>query len=139
MMRRACPSAANTTVARRDSATKASPMMMNSRSNAVVEALHDPGVEQIVTAVRCPWQSGYCERVVGTLKRECLNHMIIFNEAHARRVHRGYLDYHHGARTHIGLDKDAPGGRAVDPPQPGPVRRRPIVGGLHCRYYRAAA
>ena len=107
--------------------------------NAVVEALHDLGIEQIVTAVRCPWQNGYCERVVGTLKRECLNHMIIVNEAHARRALRGYLEYYHGSRTHIGLDKDAPDGRAVEPPELGPVRRRPMVGGLHSRYYRVAA
>ncbi|MBM3496720.1 MAG: transposase family protein [Armatimonadetes bacterium] len=107
--------------------------------NAVVEALDQMGIEQIVTAVQSPWQNGYCERVVGTLKRECLNHVIVFNEAHARRILRGYLEYYHGSRTHLGLDKDAPDGRTVEPPALGPVRRRPMVGGLHSRYYRAAA
>ena len=107
--------------------------------NAVVSALEQLGVTPIVTAVRCPWQNGYCERVVGTIKRECLNHVIVFNEEHARRILRGYLEYYHGSRTHLGLDKDAPDGRAVEPAELGPVRRRPMVGGLHSRYYRAAA
>jgi hypothetical protein len=65
--------------------------------------------------------------------------VIVFNEEHARRILRGYLEYYHGSRTHLGLDKDAPDGRAVEPPEMGPVRRRPMVGGLHSRYYRAAA
>ncbi len=90
-------------------------------------------------AVRCPWQNGYCERVVGTLKRECLDHMIVFNEEHTRRVLKKYLEYYHGSRTHLGLGKDAPDGRDVEPPPSGPVRRRPMVNGLHSRYYRAAA
>jgi transposase InsO family protein len=107
--------------------------------NAVVEALEQMGIEQLVTAARCPWQNGYCERVVGTLKRECLNHMIGCNEAHARRILRRYLEYYHGSRTHLGLDKDTPNGRAVEPPELGPVRRRPMVGGLHSRYFRTAA
>jgi transposase InsO family protein len=107
--------------------------------NAVVAALEQLGVTPIVTAVRSPWQNGYCERVVGTLKRECLNHMIVFNEAHARRILRDYLEYYHGSRTHLGLDKDAPDGRAVEPVELGPVQRRPMVGGLHSRYHRAAA
>jgi transposase InsO family protein len=107
--------------------------------DAVVAALDELGIKQVVTAVRSPWQNGYCERVVGTLKRECLNHMIVFNEAHARRILRDYLEYYHGSRTHLGLDKDAPDGRAVEPVELGPVQRRPMVGGLHSRYHRAAA
>ncbi len=67
--------------------------------DAVVDALDELGIEQVVTAVRGPWQNGDCERVVGTLKRECLNHMIVFNEAHARRILRGYLEYYHGWRA----------------------------------------
>jgi len=106
---------------------------------AVVEALQNMHIEQLVTAPRSPWQNGYCERVVGTLKRECLDHMIVLGEEHARRVLRRYLEYYHGARTHLGLEKDAPDGRPVEPPELGPVRRRPMVGGLHSRYYREAA
>lgn len=105
----------------------------------VVAALEAMGIEQKVISARSPWQNGYCERVVGTLKRECLNHMIVFNERHARRIIRDYLEYYHGSRTHLGLEKDAPDGRAVEPPELGPVQRRPMVGGLHSRYYRDAA
>ena len=105
----------------------------------VVAALEAMGIEQKVISARSPWQNGYCERVVGTLKRECLNHMIVFNERHARRLIRDYLEYYHGSRTHLGLEKDTPDGRAVEPPELGPVQRRPMVGGLHSRYYRDAA
>ncbi len=105
----------------------------------VVAALEAMGIEQKVISARSPWQNGYCERVVGTLKRECLNHMIVFNERHARRLIRDYLEYYHGSRTHLGLAKDTPDGREVEPPELGPVQRRPMVGGLHSRYYRDAA
>ena len=77
--------------------------------------------------------------MVGTLKRECLNHMIILNRRHGFRVIKSYLDYYHRDRTHLGLDKDTPDGRPVEPPTLGPVKRRPVVGGLHSRYYRDAA
>ncbi len=106
---------------------------------AVSTALAAMGIEEKVISARSPWQNGYCERVVGTLKRECLDHMIVFGERHARRLIRDYLEYYHGTRTHLGLDKDAPDGRAVEPPERGPVLRRPMVGGLHSRYYRDAA
>ena len=105
----------------------------------VVAALEAMGIEQKMISAQSPWQNGYCERVVGTLKRECLNHMVVFNERHARRIIRDYLEYYHGSRTHLGLEKDAPDGRAVEPPELGPVQRRPMVGGLHSRYYRDAA
>jgi transposase InsO family protein len=83
--------------------------------------------------------NGYCERVVGTLKRECLNHMIIFNESHARRILKQYLLYYHGTRTHLGLVKDTPDNRPIEPPELGAVKRRVFLGGLHSRYYRTAA
>ena len=97
------------------------------------------GIEEKVIGARSPWQNGYCERMVGTLKRECLNHVIVFGERHTRSVLKRYLDYYHGSRTHLGLDKDSPDGRPVEPPELGPVRREVVVGGLHSRYYRAAA
>lgn len=106
---------------------------------AVSAALASMGVEEKVISARSPWQNGYCERVVGTLKRECLNHVIVFNERHARRIVRNYLEYYHESRTHLGLDKDTPDGREVEPPGRGPVMRRSMVGGLHSRYYRDAA
>jgi hypothetical protein len=73
------------------------------------------------------------------LKRECLNHLIIFGRRHAMRVIREYLEYYHGSRTHLGLEMDTPDGREVEPPELGPVRRLAMVGGLHSRYHRDAA
>jgi len=105
----------------------------------VVQAIANMGVVEKVTSARSPWQNGYCERVVGSLKRECLNHVIVFGRRHAKKVLKEYLGYYHGSRTHLGLEKDAPDGRPVELPDLGPVKRRPMVGGLHSRYYRDAA
>jgi transposase InsO family protein len=107
--------------------------------DAVRNALVNMGIEEKVISARSPWQNGYCERVVGTLKRECLDHMILLDERHARRVLKRYLEYYHRSRTHLGLGKDAPDGREVEPPELGPVWREEKVGGLHSRDYRAAA
>lgn len=105
----------------------------------VLEAIDFLGMKDLKISARSPWQNGYCERVVGTLKRECLNHMIVFNEDHARSIVRKFLEYYHDDRTHLGLGKDAPSGRVVEPPEIGPVRCRPVLGGLHHRYFRQAA
>jgi hypothetical protein len=77
--------------------------------------------------------------VIGSIRRECLGHVIVFNEQHLRRILREYLGYYHRDRTHIGLEKDCPEPRDVEPPEIGPIRSRPILGGLHHRYYRNAA
>jgi transposase InsO family protein len=107
--------------------------------DVVRRAITDLGSEELVIAARSPWQNGYCERAVGTLKRECLNHVIVLNENHARRILKSYLAYYHEARTHLGLAKDTPAGREVESPELGAVQRRSMVGGLHSRYYRDAA
>jgi len=107
--------------------------------DAVVQAIANMGVVDKVTSARSPWQNGYCERVVGSLKRECLNHVIVLGERHAKRLLKGHLEYYHESRTHLGLEKDAPDGRPVELPDLGPVRRQAMVGGLHSRYYRDAA
>jgi len=105
----------------------------------VRETIRLLGMKDKMISARSPWQNGYCERVVGTIKRECLNHAIIFSEAHARRLLRRYFDYYHDDRTHLGLDKGTPGGRRVESADSGQVKRRAAVGGLHSRYYREAA
>jgi transposase InsO family protein len=105
----------------------------------VRRAIANIGSQELVIAACSPWQNGYCERVVGTLKRECLDHVILLNENHARRILKLYLVYYHEARTHLSLAKDTPTGRAIEPPERGSVLRRPMVGGLHSRYYRDAA
>jgi putative transposase len=65
------------------------------------------GITEVVTAVLSPWQNAYVERVIGSLRRECLDHIVIFNERHLRRVLTSYIDYYHRTRTHLSLDKDA--------------------------------
>ena len=97
------------------------------------------GIEQVLTSPRSPWQNPYVERMIGSILRECLDHVIIFDERHLRRILREYLDYYHRSRTHLGLGKDCPESREIEPPDLGPVASRPVLGGLHHRYYRQAA
>ena len=97
------------------------------------------GIDEVLIARRSPWQNPYAERVIGSIRRECLDHMIVLNEQHLRRIIASYLRYYHGARTHLSLDKDAPDGRAVQPPDAGEVVALPHVGGLHHEYVRLAA
>ena len=96
-------------------------------------------IKQVLTAPRSPWQNPYVERVIGSVRRECLDHVIVFNESHLRRVLRQYLLYYHGSRTHLSLEKDAPAPRPMEPPNRGRVVEFPEVGGLHHRYARRAA
>jgi len=97
------------------------------------------GIEQVLTAPRSPWQNPFVERLIGSIRRECLDHMIILGERHLRRILRDYLDYYHSCRTHLSLEKDAPDSRPVEPPAMGKVIAVPKVGGLHHRYTRLAA
>jgi putative transposase len=98
------------------------------------------GIDEVVIARRSPWQSPYVERVVGTLRRELVDHTIVVNERHLRRLLRRYVsDYYHPCRTHLSLGKDSPEPRAVEPPETGDVVEFPVVGGLHHRYARRAA
>lgn len=75
------------------------------------------GIEEVLTAPRSPWQNPYVERIIGSMRRECLNHMIIFNERHLRRQLRYYSTYYHQARTHLSLDKQSPLPRSIEPPE----------------------
>src|ERR1700724_531534 len=101
--------------------------------------VHAMGIEAVVTAPRCPWQNPSVERIIGSLRRECLDHIIIFNERQLRRVLSSYFQYHHQTRTHLSLDKDCPEPRPVHPPTAGNIIAFPEVGGLHHRYERRAA
>ena len=97
------------------------------------------GIKQVLIAPRSPWQNPYVERVIGSIRRECLDHVVVFNENHLRRVLRGYLRYYHASRTHLSLGKDAPEPREVESPELGKIIEFPEVGGLHHRYARRAA
>jgi putative transposase len=93
---------------------------------------------EVLIAPRSPWQNPFCERLIGTLRRELLGHVIVLNERHLRRLLSSYLDYYHRSRCHQALGGDAPDGRAVEPPGRGRVVAIPQAGGLHHRYTRAA-
>ncbi len=96
-------------------------------------------IQEVLTAPRSPWQNAYAERVIGSIRRECLNHMIVSGERHLRRILRSYVDYYNETRTHLSLDKDAPEGRPIQPPDQGRVFELKRVGGLHHEYVRRAA
>ncbi len=96
-------------------------------------------IEEVVSAPRSPWQNPFVERVIGTIRRECVDHVIVWNERSLRRTLRVYLDYYHHWRTHLALDKDAPNPRATQSPDHGAVVERAHVGGLHHYYERRAA
>jgi putative transposase len=101
--------------------------------------VHGLGTEELLTAPRSPWQNPYAERLVGSVRRECLDHVIVLGERHLRRILRTYFSYYHRTRTHLSLGKDAPEPRAVPPPARGKIVETPEVGGLHHRYERLAA
>jgi len=97
------------------------------------------GIKEVVIAARSPWQNPFAERLVGSIRRECLDHVIVLNERHLRRILTCYFDYDHRSRTHQGLDMDCPDGRAVHPAERGRVVEIEHLGGLHHHYERAAA
>ncbi len=96
-------------------------------------------IKDVTTAPRSPWQNPYAERVIGSIRRECLDHMIILGECHLKRTLSSYVGYYHNARTHLSLEKDAPVGRVVQPIEKGRVVELKRVGGLHHLYARMAA
>ena len=96
------------------------------------------GIEEVLIAPRSPWQNPYCERVIGSIRRECLDHVIVLNEAHLRRILKSYFAYYHKARAHLSLDRNSPIPRDVELPECGMVVSISQVGGLHHCYTRAA-
>jgi putative transposase len=97
------------------------------------------GIGEILTAPSSPWQNPFAERLIGSIRRECLDHVLVLSEPHLRRILTAYVAYYHRARTHLSLDKDAPDVRPVERPEAGRVVALPEVGGLHHRYVRQAA
>jgi transposase InsO family protein len=96
-------------------------------------------IKQVLIAAQSPWQNPYVERAIGSIRRDCLDHHIIFNEQHLRRVLKEYIHYYNEYRTHLGLEKDCPEPRSIERPDSGPIQSEPMVGGLHHRYSRKAA
>src|SRR5437667_351507 len=97
------------------------------------------GISEVLTAPLSPWQNPFAERLIGSIRRECLNHVLVLGESHLRRILTRYFSYYHRARTHLALDKDAPDLRPVELPEAGSIVEIPEVGGLHHRYLRQAA
>jgi transposase InsO family protein len=97
------------------------------------------GMTEVLTAPQSPWQNPYAERVIGSIRRECTNHVIVLGKHHLRRILNSYVDYYNEARTHLSLDKDAPEVRPTYPPRNGKVVELKRAGGLHHEYVRRAA
>ncbi len=96
-------------------------------------------ITEVLTAPRSPWQSPFVERLVGSIRRECLDHILVLGEESLRRTLRSYIAYYHDSRCHLALNKDSPVAREIQPPEKGAVVEIPKVGGLHHRYERRAA
>jgi putative transposase len=97
------------------------------------------GIGEVLSSPSSPWQNPYSYRLIGSIRRECLDHVIVLGERHLRRILTDYLTYYHGSRTHLSLEKDAPTRRRVQAITEGDVIAFPEVGGLHHRYERRAA
>ena len=97
------------------------------------------GIEEVLSAPRSPWQNAYVKRVIGSIRRDCLDHVIVLNERYLKRILTSYFDYYHRWRTHLSLEMDSPEPRSVQPPALGKVMQFPEVGGLHHHYERLAA
>jgi transposase InsO family protein len=100
----------------------------------VKRRLRAMGIRDKPTAPRSPWQNAFAERLIGSIRRECVVRCIVFGEAHLRRILRCYTHYYNDLRTHRSLDKDAPISRAVE--KFGKIESRPLLGGLHYHYVR---
>jgi len=95
------------------------------------------GIRPILTAYRSPWQNGYCERLIGSIRRECLDHLIIMNESHLRAILQSYIRYYNTQRTHLEISKDSPELREVQ--TRGKIDKVAVVNGVHHFYFRKAA
>jgi transposase InsO family protein len=100
----------------------------------VMRRMRAMGIRDKPTAPASPWQNGFAERLIGSIRRECVDHFIVLGEAHLRRILRAYAGYYNDIRTHWSLDKDAPVSRPIQPI--GSIKSHSILGGLHHHYVR---
>jgi transposase InsO family protein len=99
-----------------------------------IRRLRAMGIRDRPTAPRSPWQNGYCERAIGSIRRDCLDHVVVVGERHLRRLLRSYTTYYNQARTHLPDNKDAPSPRTIH--TVGRIVQTPFLGGLHHLYVR---
>ena len=97
------------------------------------------GMAEVLIAPRSPWQNPFAERVIGSIRCDCLDHVIVLSQEHLRWILRSYFAYYHDWRTHLSLSMDCPEPRAVQPAEAGEIIEIPEVGGLHHHYERRAA
>jgi transposase InsO family protein len=102
--------------------------------SVVTRRLRAMGIRDKPIAPASPWQNGFAERLIGSIRRECVDHIIVLGEAHLRRILKSYADYYNGVRTHRSLNKDAPVTRQIQ--RIGSIKSHTILGGLHHRYAR---
>jgi Integrase core domain len=95
------------------------------------------GMKEVISAPQSPWQNAFAERLIGSIRRECLDHVVVLSQRHLRKLLKSYFTYYHRSRTHLALAKDAPESRAIM--SRGEIVAIPQVGGLHRRYERRAA
>ena len=100
----------------------------------VTRRLRAMGIRDKPIAPASPWQNGFAERLIGSIRRECLDHIIVVGEAHLRRILKSYARYYNETRTHLALEKDTPLSRTVK--RTGRILCRPVLGGLHHEYVR---
>ena len=105
-----------------------------SYGHAVTQRLAAMGIRDHPTAPRSPWQNGHAERLIGSVRRECLDHIVVFGDSHLRRILAAYAVYYNGLRTHLSLNKDSPAHRPIQ--RRGQITPRPVLGGLHHHYCR---
>ena len=117
--------------------------LLRDRDGCYGEEFHEAtwwlGIREVPTAPQSPWQNSYVERLIGSIRRECLDHVIVLSETGLRRVLKSHFEYYERSRTHLSLAKDAPISRPIQPATTGRVVEIPQVGGLHHRYERVAA
>jgi transposase InsO family protein len=99
-----------------------------------VRRVRSLGIRDHPTSARSPWENGYAERLIGSIRRECLDHVVVTGEQHLRHILTCYMDYYNAVRTHLSLGKDAPNGRAIQ--RHGRIEGRSMFGGLHHQYVR---
>jgi putative transposase len=96
------------------------------------------GIREVLIAPRAPWQNPFAERVIGSIRRECLDHFLVLNERHLHRLLRAYWVYYNASRPHQALDQNSPHPRSLEPPSQQRIVAIPHLGGLHHRYHRVA-
>jgi putative transposase len=107
-------------------------------SDEFVRRIKGMAIRQVLTAPRAPWQNPFVERVIGSIRRECLDHFLILSDTHLRLLLRAYLAYYNTARPHQAVDGNSPWLRSIQSPSCGRIVGIPQVGGLHHRYERVA-